>query len=295
MPAAVHQTLRALETNDGSPVDDFRRIELAAQLERPPTLHPAVALVTSHVLMASVWLAVWQSSAWIWSWVVLLIALVPLRGWAARSRERIASGTASSGLTSLAALVELALASALLTSFGSDGLLLAVFLAWAFLAVAAGWRYACERDRWSMARLSLGSDPTVPRPGSEEEAAGQYRDLPERMDRWSAKLNCLGPYGWLAAGALALLPALSETRAMVGVGGVWLAFQALRSALAGMSNLIAALVESRCAALSQREEAEPAVVETEKGRMVVQGRDRTYRWYPATDKRRRTTKSCPAA
>jgi len=139
-----------------------------------------------------------------------------------------------------------------------------------------------------MARLSLGSDPTVPRPGSDEEAAGQYRDLPERMDRWSAKLNSFGPYGWLAAGALALLPAVSETRVVIGLGGVWLAFQALRSALTGISNLIAAIVESRCAAPSQREDVGPAVVETEKGRMVVQGRDRVYRWYPATDQRRRT-------
>lgn len=295
MPTAVRRTLYALDTSDSSSLADFRRVELDTLSARPPALHPAVALVVSHLLLAGLWLAIWQSSAWIGNWVVLLATLVPVHQWAARSREHVASGMLSSLLTSLAALAELGLASALLTSFGSDGLSLAVFLAWAVLAVSAGWRYACERDRWSMARLSLGSDPTVPRAGSDEEAAGQFRDLPERMDRWSIRLNWFGPYGWLLVGVATLLPAFTESRVVVGLGGLWLAFYALRTALAGVSNLIAAAVASRYAASSQRDEVEPAVVETEKGRTVVQGRDRTYRWYPDADKRRRTTKSCSAA
>jgi hypothetical protein len=229
--------------------------------------------------MTGVWLAIWQCSPGIWNWSLLLAALLPLRGWAARSRQRVASGSASSGLNSLAALIELTLASALLTSLGSDALSLAVFFAWSIVAVAAGWRYACERDRWSMARLSLGSDPTVPLPGSEEEAAGEYRDMPERMDRCSMRLNSFGPYGWLLVGIAALLAAVPDARLMAGWGAVWLAFQALRSALAGVSDLVGALVAMRCAARSSPDEMEPAVVETERGRTVVQGRDRVYRWY----------------
>ena len=294
MPTAVRQTLRALDTFDDPRLADFRPLERTV-LQRPPVLHPGAALAGSHLLLVGVWLAIWQSPASIWSWAVLLAALLPLRAWAERSRERAASGMVSVGMAAAAALGELAVASALLAKGASDGVLLAVFLAWTLLAVAAGWRYACESDRWSMARLSLGTDPTVPRPGSEEEAAGQYRDLPERMDRWSTRLNSIGPYGWLLVGVAALLPVFSETRFVVGLGGVCLVYQVLQSALGSVSKLIAAVVASRCAAPSQRDEVEAAVVETEKGRTVVPGRDRIYRWYPTSDNRRRTTKRCSAA
>lgn len=315
MPTAVSQTLRSLDACDGPALADFRRAELNVPSQQPPSLPPAVALLAAHLMEACVWVAILESARyaslagrlgarWIWAWTVCLAALVPLRRWAARSRDRQAkaAGKQFSGwMTPLVAIVELALGSAILTTGAGDALLFAVFLAWAVLAVAAGWCYACERDRWSMARLSLGSDPTVPRPGSEEEEAGQYRDLPDRMDRWSVRLNSFGPYGWLLAGGLALLPALSEgissARLAIGLGGVWLVYQALRAALHGVSKLIvAAALSSAVQAHHDADDMEPAaVVETETGRTVVQGRDRIYRWHAPIDNRQRTTKRRSAA
>jgi ATP-binding cassette subfamily B protein len=238
--------------------------------KKHPVKTLAAAFLAAHLAEAFVWLAIWQSAGqaslssqlgidWLWGWTLLLAVLVPMRIWAARSRGRffsrltavegVETRALSGGLAALISIVELALASELLTLGGNGGLLLAVFLAWALLATAAGWRYACERDRWSTAHFAMPyyvSHDGVP-------ALGRYLDTPERIHQWSDRLNSFGPAAWLSIGVLALMPALSagasSARLAIGLGGVLLAYQALRSALGGVSNLIESAISRRSTAL----------------------------------------------
>jgi len=172
--------------------------------------------------------------------------------------EAVETRALSGGLALLVSIVELALASALLTIGANGELLLAVFLAWALLAIAVAWRYACERDRWITARLSSGHDtrqvqePADRQPKIADDAPGRYHDTSERMDRWSARLNSFGPAGWLLVGVPGLLPAfsggVSSAKLAIWLGGLLLTYQALRSALNGISKLMAAAISWRSAA-----------------------------------------------
>ncbi len=107
------------------------------------------------------------------------------------------------------------------------------------------------------------------------------------MDRWGVLLNSFVPGGWLLAGVAALMPAFSvgvpATSLAVGLGGVLLAYQALRSALAGASNLIGAGVSWRAAAPLFRAATavEPeGAAEGAAGRTVLDASDVTFRYRP---------------
>ncbi len=242
-----------------------------------PVLAPAAGVtvagfLAAHGAAACVWLAIWQyagqaslsawfDSSWMWRWTLLLAALIPLRFWSAWWQGRLAilvgglwpAGKGSrddaelafsGGLASLVSVVELALASSLLTlgangsarGGASGGMLAAVFLAWTLLAMAIAWRYARARDRWSISR-----DPAI-----HDSGLNAYHGTSARMDRWAVRLNSFGPNGWVLIAVLGLVPAFyggaSPSDLAVGLGGVLLAYQALRSALPGVSNLIGALV-----------------------------------------------------
>jgi hypothetical protein len=72
------------------------------------------------------------------------------------------------------------------------------------------------------------------------------------MDRWSARLNSFGPAGWLLVGVPGLLQAfsggVSSAKLAIWLGGLLLTYQALRSALNGISKLMAAAISWRSAA-----------------------------------------------
>jgi ATP-binding cassette, subfamily B, bacterial len=266
-----------------------------------PVLAPAAGVtvagfLAAHAAEACVWLAIWQyaggaslsarfDSSWIWRWTLLLASLVPLRFWSTWSQGRLAilvgglwkhrlpadKGTRedaelalSGGLASLVSVVELALASAVLTlsasrsasGGASGGILLAVFLAWALLAIAVAWRYSRARHGWSISHY-----PAV----HDDYRLSPYRGTSARMERWAVRLNSSGANGWVLIGVLGLVPAFyggaSPTDLAVGLGGMLLAYQALRSALSGVSNLIGAAV-SWCEAdpLFSADAVQPAAV-----------------------------------
>jgi ATP-binding cassette, subfamily B, bacterial len=257
----------------------------------------AAAFLAAHAAAACVWVAIWQSTGraslsgqldigWIWRWALLLASLAPLRFWAAWSQRRFSVGVVGllkqslaaganrlpagavralwGGLASLVSVVELALASAVLTMGASDGMLLAVFLAWALLAIAIAWRYTRARDRWTGACFGIAPDPNM----HDDYALNQYCGTSARIDWWAVRLNSFGPNGWLFIGLLGLMPAFFEGASAnglaVGLGGVLLAYQALRSALRGVSNLIGAAVSWR----------EAAPLDSK----IPEGRDLTFRY-----------------
>jgi hypothetical protein len=76
---------------------------MARQMRETGLIRTAAAFVLAHVAEACVWLAIWWAAGqaslsgrldpgWMWGWVLLLAALVPLRVWAARSQGRLSIG-----------------------------------------------------------------------------------------------------------------------------------------------------------------------------------------------------------
>ena len=216
--------------------------------------------------------------------------------------EAVETLALSGGLASLVSIVELALASAVLAMGASGGMLVAVFLAWALLAIAIAWRYARARDQWTGGRLAMTHDlieqmtghrtrlvqePSERRHIHEDDTLSQYHSISARMDRWAVRLNSFGPNGWLAIGVVGLMPAFSggasPVSLAIGLGGVLLAYQALRSALTGVSNLIGAAVSWREAAplFDAAEDMESAgVADAAPGRTVLEASDLTFRYRP---------------
>jgi ATP-binding cassette, subfamily B, bacterial len=326
---------------------------MARQMRETGMIRTAVAFVLAHVAEACVWLAIWWAAGqaslsgrldpgWMWGWVLLLAALVPLRVWAARAQGKLSIGVGgllkqrlmagalrlgagevakegaggffsriteaeavetlalSGGLAAAVSVVELTLAGAVLAMGASGGLLLTLFLAWLALAGGIAWHFARERSRWTDARLAMTHDLIEQMTGHrtrlvqeprgaphvhEDEALSAYHAVSARMDRWAVLLNSFVPGGWLLAGVAALMPAFSgsapATSLAIGLGGVLLAWQALRSALAGASNLIGAGVSWRAAAPLFRAAAamEPEDdAENPAGRTVLEASDLTFRY-----------------
>jgi ATP-binding cassette subfamily B protein len=219
--------------------------------------------------------------------------------------EAVETLALSGGLSAVVSVVELTLAGAVLAMGASGGLLVTMFLAWLALAGGIAWRFARERSRWTDARLAMTHDlieqmtghrtrlvqePPDGRHVQEDEALSAYHTLSARMDRWGVLLNSFVPGGWLLAGVAALMPAFSgsaqATSLAVGLGGVLLAWQALRSALAGASNLIGAGISWRAAAplfrsatkMEPEEDAECLAGRTVPSRTVIDASDVTFRY-----------------
>jgi ATP-binding cassette subfamily B protein len=216
--------------------------------------------------------------------------------------EAVETLALSGGLSSLMSIVELSLAGMLLTRGAGGAWLLAIFVAWLFLAVGVAWRYGRKRDHWTVARLDmthnliermtghrtvLVQEPVEPQRNEQDEALSQYHATARRLDRWAVGLHSFLPQAWLLTGVAGLMPAFSggapEAAVAVGLGGVLLGYQALRSALSGLTNLIGAAVSWREAAplfrAAQNIEREGAV-EAPSGRTALHVSDLTFRYRP---------------
>lgn len=214
--------------------------------------------------------------------------------------EAVETLALSGGLSAVVSVVELTLAGGVLAMGASAGLLVTLFLAWLALAGGIAWRFARERSQWTDARLAmthelveqmtghrtrLVQEPAEECHAQEDGALSAYHVLSARMDRWGVLLNSFVPGGWLLAGVAALMPAFSAgaqaTSLAVGLGGVLLTWQALRSALAGASNLIGAGVSWRAAApLFRAATAMEPEDDTESaaGKTVLDASDVTFRY-----------------
>ncbi len=72
--------------------------------------------------------------------------------------EAVETLALSGGLAAAVSVVELTLAGAVLAMGASGGLLVTLFLAWLALSGGLAWRFACERSRWTDARLTMTHD-----------------------------------------------------------------------------------------------------------------------------------------
>jgi len=174
--------------------------------------------------------------------------------------EAVESLALSGGFLALVALIELAMASAVLGAGAGGGLHVALLGAWVALAFVGGWRYFRDDRRWTVARLAMTHDLVERMVGhrtrlaqqarehwhdGEDQALEGYYGLSARMDRSAAWLIALLPRGWLLVGLAALTPAFVTGRGTpaslaVALGGIMLAFRALKGLAGGLWNLVGA-------------------------------------------------------
>ena len=179
--------------------------------------------------------------------------------------EAVESLAVSGGFLALTAVVELLVTMFVLAS-GAGGLLHVglLVLLWA-LTVVIGVQFFRRQLAWTQRRLDLTNDLVERMIGhrtrlaqqpperwnqGEDEAVDRYLSESRRVDGQAAALAAFVPRGWLIAGLLGLAPAFvsgsaSTVSLAIGLGGVLLAFQALRSFVEGNLRLVSAAIAWR--------------------------------------------------
>jgi len=162
------------------------------------------------------------------------------------------------GLTGLVALVQLAVAAALL-AFAAEAPLIAILLSlWMALTVLLGWTYYRRRREWTATRVDLTSDTSERMIGhrtriaqqasdqwhsGEDELLAAYVERSKGMDRMAVIFAGLLPKAWLIAGVAAMAHgvvagSLSAPYIAAQLGAILLAHNSLRAlgtALGGLS------------------------------------------------------------
>jgi ATP-binding cassette subfamily B protein len=176
--------------------------------------------------------------------------------------EVVETTAVTGGFLGLTALVELVLAGAVLGAGAGSAthvlLPVATAAATALLLVRAYRR----RRRWAAQRLDMTNDLVERMVGhrtrlaqearrhwndGEDEALERYLGVSADLDRTGATLQALVPRSWFLLGLVGLAPAFvagerSVAALAVGVGGVVLAYRALRNLVDGLERLTAAAI-----------------------------------------------------
>jgi ATP-binding cassette subfamily B protein len=179
--------------------------------------------------------------------------------------EAVESLALNAGLLGVVAVLELVFAGVIL-GLGAGGLLHVSLLATTVATTAAlGWQASRSREAWTYARLSMTHDLvermaghrtrlTQQRPerwhDGEDQALDRYFGIASRMDGQAVRLVALMPRGWIVVGLVGIVPAFAGGAATtaslaVALGGVLLAYRALRKLVAGVSSLAGALIAWR--------------------------------------------------
>ena len=171
--------------------------------------------------------------------------------------EAIEALALSGGFTSAVSVVELVAAAVVLACGSSARWELAVLVLWLLFAGLLIFRYWRARRDWTDERLEmthalvekmvghrtrLAQERSSSRHSSEDEAVARALAASVRMDRQAAMASALVPQGWLVVGVATLAPAFAASRASsvgvaISVGGVLLAYRALRKLVLGLTSL----------------------------------------------------------
>ncbi len=216
------------------------------------------------------------------------------------------------GFQGLLSVIELTMAAVVL-SMGSGGRQhAAVLILWIGLALFTGWNYLSKRRRWMEQRMSITNDLVESMVGhrtrlaqeprehwhdAEDRSLEHYFRSSKHMDRIAVLLSTLIPRGWLVMGiaglAINFVRGNSSTGLLaVGLGGVLLAYSALRRMAAGISQLTDAVIAWQQVALIfhsgalKSSEPTPARVPIDPpapGEVLLDGRDLAYRYSDRTE------------
>jgi ATP-binding cassette subfamily B protein len=173
----------------------------------------------------------------------------------------------SGGLGALVATLELGVAAIVLTLSPIGWLGGVALMAWLITMALLLRRYARARARWTAQRLTLTRDLIERMVGhrtrlvqedaarwheGEDQTLARYLESSQRVDRAATAWSAWGPRGLLLLGIAALGPAFvagrGATALALGLGGVVLAYRALRRCVAGAGELVAAGIAWRAVA-----------------------------------------------
>ena len=193
--------------------------------------------------------------------------------------EAVESLALSGGFSGLVALVELLVASVILALGAGGALHVALLVATLGASALFAWRYLRRRTAWTDSRLAMTHDLVERMVGhrtrlaqqhperwhdGEDPALARYLELARRMDANAARLVAFVPRGWIVVGLLGLVPAFASGASSlaslaVAVGGVLLAYRALRQMTQGLASLAGAAIAWRAVApiFQAAERAEP--------------------------------------
>lgn len=171
------------------------------------------------------------------------------------------------GLTTLLALIELAVAGVVLSLGAAGGAHVGLLLAWVVLVACACSSFGARLAGWTRQRLSLTHDlieqmighrtrlaQEQPERRAQEEDAGlaAYLASSRGLDRASLRLQVWLPAGWLAVSLALLMPGImgeggsaAVPALAISVGGLLLAQRALAGLAQGLGSLARAAVAWR--------------------------------------------------
>lgn len=176
--------------------------------------------------------------------------------------EAVEALALSGGFLALVALIELA-ASVVVLSIGAGGALQAGLLTvWMAVAAAIAWRYYQRNRSWTGLRLHMTHNLVESMVGhrtrlaqlppdrwhqGEDEALESYLKSSKVLDNSTAALLAIVPRGWLVLALLGLAPAFvrgdaSTARMAIAVGGMLLAYRALKRCASGAWQVAGAAV-----------------------------------------------------
>src|SRR5258708_5315902 len=168
----------------------------------------------------------------------------------------------SGGFLALVALIEILIAVFVLNAGAGGALQSALLLVWVATAGVIGWTYYRRNRHWTDVRLAMTHDLVESMVGhrtrlaqlapdrwhdGEDEALERYLKASKVMDKSTVALTAIVPRGWLVLGLLGLAPSFisggaSPARMAIAVGGMLLAYRALRRLTAGAWQLAGAAV-----------------------------------------------------
>ncbi|MDQ2844094.1 MAG: ABC transporter ATP-binding protein/permease [Acidobacteriota bacterium] len=214
--------------------------------------------------------------------------------------EAVETLALSGGIAGLLATVEIAMAMFVLGRFAL------VLAFWSLLTLFAAWRFLRHFDRWTSTRMEMTEDLVESMVGhrtrlaqlprgewheSEDAALHGYLAVSKALDNSGAWLIAAIPRGWLLAGLACLLPSVAarnsaETGIGLMLGGILLAYSALRKLTGSFADIAAALVAFRrikplfeAAARAERS-GELRIEKQHKPGKVIEADRLSYRYRP---------------
>jgi ATP-binding cassette subfamily B protein len=219
--------------------------------------------------------------------------------------EAVEALALSGGFLGLVAIIELAIAIFVLGA-GAGGVLHSILLlAWLAVTGVLAWRYFGRNRAWTDVRLAMTHDLVESMVGhrtrlaqlapdqwhaGEDEALEQYLKTSRSLDRSTRAMIAIVPRGWLVLGLLGLAPAFvggtsSTARMAIAVGGMLLAYRALKRLAAGAWQLAGAAVAWERVFILYRSATRPEMLGSPgiepaaESPDVVDARDLVYRYH----------------
>lgn len=176
--------------------------------------------------------------------------------------EAVEALALSGGFLALVALMEIAISLFVLAK-GAGGLLQsALLIAWLAMAALLALRYYRRNREWTDVRLAMTHDLVESMVGhrtrlaqlppdrwhtGEDDALKGYLKSSRALDNSATAVLAIVPRGWLILGLAGLIPAFARgidapARIAIAVGGMLLAYRALRRLVSGASQLAGAAV-----------------------------------------------------